>query len=233
MMSSGNSGPKIEYVGGYHEDWKPNYVLTETVTYGGLLTGGLASSPQAGDLVVVFVYFKYIGDATGGITISGYTKQSATYVENTWITNHLVFYKILTAADTTIDFASGGAYAYPMYGFQVFRNTSATTPIADEAIATRTDGLVDPAGVVKTNSRQWICVGGVNVGGGGAAPEDEWALELTTTELDNFLTGGQKNYKAGTGYSASVSDPVQFGGGNAGTELSSAVSTLLINPSDL
>lgn len=126
----------LQYVGGTSGAGTSNGY---TVSLNGTLTGGIASSPAAGDIVVVFSGFA--NNASSAPNVSGnnsgaYTPATAAqHVNDTWDTEFRSFYQVMGGTpDTsltitrTTNAAYGGATVV-----QVWRGADATTPFIGAA----------------------------------------------------------------------------------------------------
>ncbi len=177
----------IQYVGGYATSVTPS-TSNQVITFGGNLTGGLASSASAGDVVVV--YFG-VGGANVGVSISGYTEvayaTNTTGDEGTLVVGHKV---MGITPDTTVtliggtgDVNNGGAIA-----IQVWRGVDPYLP-RDVAVTTSTAGtgvLVDPPSITPVTSGAVILAGGVGAHTAGIQT-------FSSSDLSGFITSGSTN----------------------------------------
>lgn len=180
--NSSTSGP-ITYVGGY----TAGYVgTTSTITVPlTSLTGGIASSPSAGDLVVM--YFAISPSTT--ITLPSplaFKEVTQLYSNDTLKTKLYVGYKFL-GVETSIALVNGtwdttfaGAVAV-----QVWRNVDAITPFdVSFTPATGLNGaLCDPPSITPTTPGSVIIAGG-------AAAHDKGTATFSSSDLSNFLSSG-------------------------------------------
>lgn len=102
------------------------------------LTGGIASVPAIGDVVIVA--FSAGSIASASLAVTGYTQLAFLYSSDTYDTILYVGYKVLSAADTTLVTSSIGTGSTSNAGafcVQVWRNIDTTTPI-DQTTTTAT-----------------------------------------------------------------------------------------------
>jgi hypothetical protein len=217
----------ITFVGGYtlgYEGTTSNITVTLTS-----LTGGTASSPSIGDIVVVYYAIGSLTNVTMP-TITDYTNIADLYEDDTNDSNLGVYYKILSAADTsftivggTTDAARAGAVAV-----HVWRNVgsiSATTNATD-----RNGGRPTPPAVTPTVS------GSIILAGGGAGTRTNDTRIFTTATLSNFFTSASEDTVCavvGLGSFTWVSGtytPAQFGGSTTAGNASWTAATLILIP---
>jgi hypothetical protein len=135
---------------------------TDTVVSLTALTGGLASSPSEGDLVVVYVGKTLQSDADMSLDTAGYTEVADLYANDTRDANLGVYYKFMgSTPDTEVRFSSVGAAAENMH-VRVFRGVDQTTPM--DVTRTTATGLnssdVNPPSITPVTAGAWIVVGG-------------------------------------------------------------------------
>jgi hypothetical protein len=125
-----NVSQPIQYVGG-QVDSNAGASGTKTINFS--LTGGLASTPNVGDMVIVAVAYGST-NTNRDLSVSGYTEISDMYAgtasSSDWDSNFGVFYKFLTAAETSVDVPlSGDAAQGSAYAIHVWRNVNQSTPL--------------------------------------------------------------------------------------------------------
>lgn len=102
------------------------------------LTGGIASAPVEGDLVVVITGFVAITNGNPGVSTAGYTEVSDLYANDTRDANMSVSWKIMTASpDTSVNCnGSGTATNGAVCIVHVWRNADPVTPfdVADTEV---------------------------------------------------------------------------------------------------
>lgn len=132
------------------------------------LTGGLASAPAVGDLVIASVGFVNSTNRTITTTSLGWTQVCDLYANASADTQLGVFYKYLTEQDVEISF-SFEVQAIARYAIHAWRNASAISPLdATTTTATRTGNSAPdaPSITTATNKAVVIAVGvGANNGG--------------------------------------------------------------------
>ena len=222
----GTDRKEIQYVGGITNGFQGR--TTNNTVLITPLTGGLASAPAQGDLVIV--YFGNGSTADDNLVISGYTELVELFSNDSTDTNMVVAYKYMTATpDTSITLVGGSAGVdnAGTLAVQVFRNAVIST---EQASATGNNGgRPNPPSVTPTAT-------GSVVVAGGAAGYSGIAADFTNSNLTNFITesqGDTNDSTVGMGYHVWVSgafDPGQFGGGSTDTGASWAAYTLTIKP---
>lgn len=225
----------LQYVGGNTGTWVGSTGTTNSISLTAL-TGGIASSAQAGDLVIA-VYVT--GSAANrALSITDPSSTSYTLIDaelysdgTTYDTNLEVAYKRLTAADATTRFgptnstADAGAAVV-----HVWRGVHATTPLDVAAVAATGTGTGRPnaASITPTTSGAIVLV----AGGGAAAT----GAVFTATELSNFRTAtsaDNNDAMVGLGsfaWSSGAFDPAQWTGGTTNAADSWAAMTIALRP---
>lgn len=137
--SAGTTG-ELDYVGGR--------TFSDTGTASGThsisltsLTGGIASAPAAGDLVVIVLH--YPAATNLDIAVSGYTEVFDIYANDSYDSNLGGYYKVMGATpDTTVDVPVSGSTSNGLnVAIQVWRGINPATPIDTAAITfTGVDG---------------------------------------------------------------------------------------------
>jgi hypothetical protein len=209
------------------------------------LTGGLATTPSAGDLVIVYFGTGSTADRdlvigrTGGFTPIPYTEVAELFSNDTFDTNLAVAYRRLTgglSGDTFLVPITGGTLNTADAGvvaIQVWRGVDAVTPL-DVTQTTATGGntvLCDPPAITPTTN-------GAIIVSGGAGAHSSGTQTFSSSDLTEFLTVGQDDTNdatIGLGYHVWTSgafDPAQFTfSGKDGTTFSWAAVTLALRPS--
>lgn len=181
---------------------------TETVVSLTGLTGGIASLPRAGDIVVVAVATGSTASRSQAVT--GYTQIDALYSNDNYDTNLFVGYKVMGATpDTTVTIPASGADGDAQrVSIQVWRNVSfdsATT------VTTINTVLANPPAITTSTDNNVLLI----FGAGGRAGNDGL---YAASYLSDFRTGvGSDNTNdviIGSGYvyqsTAGTYDPAAF-----------------------
>ncbi len=223
----------IQYVGGYATSVGPS-ISDVTVTFGGNLTGGLASSASTGDLVLV--YFGAGSTTKYGLTVSGYTPVSFLDVNDTFDTNLVVSYKISGVATETSVTLVGGTQSTSDAGviaIQVWRGVDQYLPLDVAAVtATGTNSvLCNPPAITPANQGAVIVAGGVGAHSRGVQT-------YSSSDLSSFITSGcvdsTNDATIGLGYTVWTSgsfNPAAFTfTGTDSTSFSWAAVTLALRP---
>lgn len=181
----------IEYVGGR------THALAGTTSNTNLsltsLTGGLASSPAANDLVVI--YFG-VGSASGNrdLQISGYTVVADLNANDDSDANLLVAYKFMSSTPDTQFTVIGGTTNVAdagTFAIQVWRNVDQTTPMD----VTATTSQVINTAIIQPPAITPVTSGAVILAGGAAASDEPAGIysQSTPAQLSNFLTTSQSD----------------------------------------
>lgn len=199
------------------------------------LTGGIASSPSIGDVVVLFTAAGYAagtsyqGGATNYTWITGTQGSGSTSVARIDVS-----YKVLTAADTSISvYGSQDTKAASAAAVQVWRNVSTDTPpyeaVSSSNLASGTGtGRPNPGAKTPVTSGAVIVVGGAAASGAGAV--------FTSSDLTDFLSATSPDTTdamIGSGYyewTSGAFDAAQFGGGTTGAGDAWSAVTLVLKP---
>lgn len=157
----------IQYVGG--TTGTGTGATSYSVSLSGTLTGGLASSPSPGDLIVVFTGFG--NNAAAAPTCSGNT--SGTYIStvtavhqnDTWDTEFGVFHQFAgSTPDTTLTIGRTNNLLGGATVVLVFRGTRgvATSPAASTTGGSNTN-VVNPPSITPTEAGSWVVAGGTGL----------------------------------------------------------------------
>ena len=212
-----------------------------TVSLNGTLTGGIASSPSAGDIVIVVTSFGNANNSTAP-TVSGnssgaYTDIHAPFRANdTWDTNYAAEYAIQgSSVDTTLTITRVSSTAYGgVTVVQVWRGVDQGTPFDVTATtATGTNGSRPNAPAITP-----VTSGAVILAGGGGMQ----TTAGSAFTLPSNMTGGVSSFSNGTTsdngtflayYNAWTSgsfDPNAATGGTTSTSSSWCASTFALRP---
>ena len=224
----------IEYVGGQVAG-RANPSNATAVTFA--LTGGLASVPAAGDLVIVTAV---TGSAAGtpamaittptGYTALGQLNQSAVTAD----TSMDVSYKVMGGTpDTTVTIpgTTNNAWA-EAYAIQVFRGVDSTTPMDVAAVSAggTATGRPNPASITPTTAGAYVVICGGGAAGTGAtytAPANYTTNFLTANGADTTDAMVGCGYRAWT---SGAEDPAAYTGGTTGANDSWCAYTLALRP---
>jgi hypothetical protein len=175
-IGAGGTGGAVggpEFVGGYVTritGSKGEYSVPLT-----LLTGGLSSSPSAGD-IVIFLYVAYSSAPDpdqGGLS---YTEVVDVNFGSAKVN---VYYKVLTSAEITIDWDLGVNYSDLVGAVYVWRGVDQSTPL--DASTVLTTGVNPPSITTVTNNSIVIALVGGDDGG-------EAVLPITISGMENLFT---------------------------------------------
>lgn len=213
--SSGATG--IQYVGAY--------IFTSSTTSSSVsipltaLTGGIASSPSIGDLVVVSLTLATGGSQIPSITSSGFTTVAQQLASDGNTASSVVGYKILTSTTTTISVNGNAGTTQSLSAYvSVWRGVDATYPFdvpVSNALGSNTI-LCDPAAITPSTSGSYIIAFGGGAHGRGVA-------SYSSSDLTGFLSNGADG---------SGSDSVSGGGYKQWTSGSFNPSTFTFSAAD-
>lgn len=216
----------IQYVGGVTggtpgADSSTNNRVTLSLTS---LTGGIASSVAANDLIVVVNGIASTENLNCGVVDGGtYTEIADLYSDDTRDANMAFSYRVADGTETSVTVAGGGSFSSdPAIGIvQVWRGVNATTPL-DVTSVTATGantGRPDVPSITPTTS-------GCVILGMGVGTLNNSTTNLTASGLDDVLAKNQyiqfsrcvsgiiAAYK---GWTSGAYDMAQFAGGSNNT----------------
>lgn len=168
MAAAGNAGSVggLQFVGGFGASVTAAASISVSLTS---LSGGLASSPSAGDIVLACVSFVNSTDINIGCTTSGYTELADLYVNGTRDTNFAVFYKVLSTAETSVAFdGTGTTQSNVSVIVHVWRGVNQTNPLdATSTTSTNTSSCIpDGASITTVTDKAVVVCFGASSGGG-------------------------------------------------------------------
>jgi len=199
------------------------------------LTGGLASAPEAGDLVIVYYGTGSIADRAIGVTTAGYTEVAELYSNDSQDTNLSVNYKLMGATpDTQVTMSgTGNTSDSGAVAIHVWRNVDSIFPLdVTSTTATGTNSvLCDPPAITPVTT-------GAVIVSGGAGGHDSGVHTFGSSNLSNFATIGGPNdtndVTVGVGsavWTSGAFDPAAFTfSGTSTTSFSWAAVTLALRP---
>ncbi len=204
----------------------------------GNLTGGIASSPAAGDFVIVSYFVYNTADRTNrtiGNTAQGAFDQLMTqYVNSVNDVSITIAHKFLDGSvDDEIDLGTPSTTSTVgvQVVFEVWRGVNTTTPmdVAHVVAAATTTGRPDPGAITP------VTAGAVITVVGGSSNDNGTGTLFTSSDLTNFASLGNvqsaRSGSVGAGYKAWTSgafNAAQWGGGSTdGTDSAIAVAIAL------
>lgn len=155
------------------------------------LTGGIASAPQEGDVVIIVSGAGSTSDVSMSMITAGYTELFEAYESDTVDTNLAVYYKVMGATpdtDVTINESGNAAFASAAIA-HVWRNIDTSNPI--DAYTTQFTGVNSahanpPAVTTITENAVVLAIGASgNTGGSGTF--------IQGGDLENFFTRGSND----------------------------------------
>lgn len=184
------------------------------------LTGGISSSPSAGDFVLI-----YLGLATDGLSVAptmsvtGYTPVgSVVFANGTYEANLLVAYKFMgVTPDTSANMNWSGsgvvsgedARAGAIF---VFRGVDQTTPVEDDGTRSSTSSTL----IANFSAKPVGLDGGRACVAGGISAHRQGIQTYSSFDLDGFISAGvndNNDCSVGAGYKLDLSasfTPTQF-----------------------
>ena len=205
------SSANITYVGGYTTAFVGT-TSSIVITFGGNLTGGLASSASAGDLVVV--YFGVSASGAVPLVIAGYTEVASLSASDTYDANLLVEYKFMGVTPDTTFTLIGGTDSENNGGavvVQVWRGVDTVLPFD----VTRTTDTGNNSVLCAPPAITPVTQGSVIVSGGAGA-HNTGTQTYSSSDLSGFLSSGandSNDVTIGAGYfywTAGVFNPAEF-----------------------
>jgi len=175
------SAGNIEYVGG-----QTQVIGTSATTVTFALTGGLASTPADGDVVIVSVAVTNNSDAAIGVVTSGYTEIAEIYANDSGDTNLSLSWKRMGSSPDASVVVTGKASTSNsgIAIVQVYRGVDGAT--AFDVTATTATGIdsaiPNPTSITPTTAGALIVVAGASTHSRGSAGT------LSASYLSNFAT---------------------------------------------
>jgi len=230
MGAGASGGTTLQFVGGTTGSGNGTGTLTVSLTG---LTGGLASAPAAGDIVVVAHCVGGNSDLNLTMNTAGFTEVADLYANDSRDTSFAVYHKIMGGSpDTSVNVSKGGVGQSTTVAVSVWRGINPTTP-EDVAATTATgvnSGQPNPPSITPMTPGALIVVCGGAANGNAAA--------FTVGDLTKLMTIGHNASAAesacGTAvYEAWISgafDPASWGGSEVASDCSWAAITLALRP---
>ena len=195
------------------------------------LTGGVAATPKAGDVVVIALV--HTSNTNHDLSVSGYTEISDLYSNAGNDTNFGMYYKVMPSTpDTSVTLPySNHEQNASAYAISVWRNIDQTTPLdVTRTTATGTGSMkANPPSITPTTP------GAVIIAAGGGCSTG--TAEYTSSNLTDFVTiisDDTYDSTIGMGYhiwESGAFDPALFGGGVANNaNYSWAATTIALRP---
>lgn len=227
-LKGASSAGGLIYVGGYVTQFAGT-TSTTSVTLTSL-TGGIASAPAAGDLVIVGYGISSTTNVDVTISTAGYTEVYDLYEDDTYDANLGVFYKTMSGTpDTSVVVGQTGSTsnAGAVY-ISVWRNENSTWPLRSVASAQNINSiLANPPSITATGSSNAVVaigVGALNTISANYSSSDLTDFQSTRQADTNSVVigGGYKNPVSGT------FDPAAFTGPTTSTSASWVAASLEI-----
>ena len=230
----------LQYVGGTSN---AGTGASYTVSLNGTLTGGLSSSPAAGDIVVVFSGFGNTASVaptcTGNNSGAYDSASNALYSNDTWDTNFRAFYKVQgSTPDTSLTI---GRVNNTTYGgattVHVWRGVNTTTPLdvttTTTSASNQSSAALNPPAITPVTSGAIVIAGGAGTmpAAGTAGYTAIGTMSNTVTQYGNGSTADTSVIMASFAWTSGPYDPVTATGGTQNNTSSSwAGVTLALRP---
>jgi len=188
------------------------------------LSGGIGTSPQAGDIVIGVRGFKSATDQTIDCTTLGYVEIAELYANSNNDAQLGVYYTVLSSAETDVTFTNATA-GTGFVGAYVWRGVNQSTPldVTPTTITGNTSRPNCPSITTVTNNCIIVAIG-IGVGSLGTntlnsvltvpSGMTNFTAIQTGVGTDNDIIGGFASFLQTT---AGAYDPATFGGGNVST----------------
>lgn len=191
------------------------------------LSGGIDTSPSAGDIVIASVAFYSVTDINITTNTSGYTEigDYAVFDNSLDVTLNLgVYRKVLSSSETSVQFNLGGGHTNISMVAHVWRNIDPTTPLDATTTSANGTGVPDsPSITTVTENSVVIAVGS----GSYSSPSSPSGMEnYFTTSSGGF--GPRLSFASIFRQSAGSYDPPVFGGSSSSLRWLSA--TIALRP---
>lgn len=227
----------IQYVGGQGAGFLGT-TANQTITFN--LTNGLATTPAAGDLVIVTFCTGSTVDRTLDIETTGavdYTLiGSELFSDDTVDTNMRVAYRFMPGTpETQFRFAggSGNAADAGRWSVHVYRGVDSGTPLDVAAVtvsaAAQSTRLVNPGSITPTTAGAWLQISGCGAAAAGGTYTTNYLKDIragSTADTNDALIGtGYREWTSG------AYDPATYtGGGTDNANDSYAAVTIALRP---
>lgn len=227
----------IQYVGGQGAGFAGT-TTNQTITFN--LTNGLATTPAAGDLVIVTFCTGSVADRTLDIETTGATNYtligSELYSNDTEDTNMRVAYRFMPGTpETQFRFAggSGDNADAGRWSVHVYRGVDSGTPLDVAAVtvsaAAQSTRLVNPGAITPTTAGAWLQISGCGAGAAGGTYTTNYLKDIragsTADTHDALIATGYREWTSGE------YDPAVYtGGGTDNANDSYAAVTIALRP---
>lgn len=200
------------------------------------LTGGIASAPAEGDIVIVASAVGAVADINLQMSTAGYTELVDLYSNDTSDANLAVYYKVMgSVPDTSVTIVESGSTSYASAAVvHVWRDIDPTNPIdVTSTTATGTNGSnANPPAITTATENAVVLAVGAGVEDG-----DNGATVFTSTGLSNFISVGSNDTYSITVAMGSITtttpttvDPAAFTSSRSSTSESWAAATVALRP---
>lgn len=196
------------------------------------LTGGLASAPAAGDIVIACIAFKDSVNRDISCTTSGYTEIADLYSNDTNDSQLGIYYKVLTAAETSVQFDLGTP-ANSRFAVHVWRGQNATPLDATTTTATGDGGTGRPNSPSITTITSNAIV--IAVGCMAGSSTNALASPVVPSGMENFFsvnstTDSAIGIASALRSTAGAYDPPNFGGFSTSSSNAWCAATIALRP---
>ncbi len=228
QAAGGTTVLPIQFVGSYSVDM--GSIASGTITFGGNLTGGLASSPAQNDFVLVILGASTTADTDYGTSSSGWTEAADLFANaSSSDANLALFYKRMGATPDTSITVTASTATFTQALVYVLRNVDKTTAIDIAQTTATATGSANPNPPAISPATYGAAVISIGVGAGSGS-----VAAFTSSDLSNFVAAGGGFARIGCGaiynWSGGAVDPAAFGGGQTAGGISWAAVTLSLRP---
>ena len=161
-LMGANAAGGLEFVGGVALGSNSTGIQSPSFDLTGL-TGGIASSPASGDIVICAVGFENGTDLNITCTTSGYTEVADLYQNASLDAQLGVYYKVLSSAETSVAFNLGAAITgrsrFVAHVWRFINTIPQDAQIITAKLATKSDPPNAPATTTATPKAVVIAIG--------------------------------------------------------------------------
>jgi hypothetical protein len=227
--SSAPAPAGLVFVGGFADINSSTQTPSNTLTS---LTGGIASAPASGDIVIACISMRNGTDRNIQCTTSGYTELADIFSPDVASCQLGVYFKVLSTAETSVAFDLG-VNDLSQFCCHVWRNVNNSTPI--DATTTTAElpntGVPDaPSITTVTNNAVVIAVGSGNSSDNN--PADPYTVPSGMENFFQALDVPENGIAIASIYrpTAGAYNPPAFGGGIVFSNFAAAAATIALRP---
>lgn len=226
LLAKPQLASNLQFVGGRAASGSSTQTPSFSLT---TLSGGLASSPSVGDIVIACITIANDTNRNLQCTTAGYTEVADLYGSstNTLDSQLGVYYKVLTAADTSVAFDLGISTT-SRCAIHVWRGVNTTPLDATTTTAVNGNGVADPPSITTTTANSVVIAIG-------AVPDTNAGPGAPSGMVNGFSISSFGSYGIGIASvlvpSPSAYNPAIFLNGNSDSGLSALAVTMALRSS--